>query len=118
MKLCWDVLKGRSKFGAKQERGMLRRRYNFELCRLYKEPDIVKTIKIGRLRWIGHVMRMDVDDPVRKTLLEKPVGQRRRGRPRTRFLDNVEEDLGDTGIRAWRRRAMDRERLEKCSQRG
>jgi hypothetical protein len=26
--------------------------------------------------------------------------------------------LGDTGIRAWRRRAMDRERLEKCSQRG
>jgi hypothetical protein len=38
-----------------------------------------KTIKIGRLRWIEHAMRMDVDDPVWKTLLEKPVGQHRRG---------------------------------------
>jgi hypothetical protein len=54
-------------------------------------------------------MRMDVDDPVRKTLLEKPVGQRSRGRPRTRFPDNVEDDLGNIGIRAWRRTAMDRD---------
>jgi hypothetical protein len=50
-----------------------------------------------------------VDDPVRKSLLEKPVGQRRRGRPRTRFLDNMEEELGIIGIRAWRRTAMDRD---------
>jgi hypothetical protein len=92
-----------------QESGMWRRRYNFELYRLYKEPDIVKTIKTGQLRWIGHVMRMDVDDPVLKTLLEKPVGQNRRGQPRTRFLDNVEEDLGNIDIRAWRRTALDRD---------
>jgi hypothetical protein len=89
----------RSIFGATQESGLWRRRYNFELYRLYKEPGIVKAIKIGLLRWIGHVMRMDVDDPVRMTLLEKPVGQRRRWRPRTRFLDNA-EDLGNIGIRA------------------
>jgi hypothetical protein len=98
----------RSIFGATQESGMWRRKYNFELYRVYKEPDTVKTIKIGRLRWIGHVMLMDVDDPVRKTLLEKPVGQRRRGRHRTRFLDNV-EDLRNIGIRAWRRTATDRD---------
>jgi hypothetical protein len=67
----------RSKFGATQESGIWRRRYNFEMYKLYTEPDIVKTIKIGRLRRIGYVMIMDVDDPVRKTLLEKPVGQRR-----------------------------------------
>jgi hypothetical protein len=95
-------------FGATQESGMWRR-YNFELYRLYKEPHIVKTIKLSLLRWIGYVMKMDVDDPVRKTLLEKPVGQRRRGGPRTRFLGNVEEDLRNIGIRAWRRKAMDRD---------
>jgi hypothetical protein len=81
---CFERKILRSIFGATQESGMWRRRYSFELCRLYKEPDVVKTIKIGRLRWIGHVMRMDVDDPVRKTLLEKPVGQCRKGRPQTR----------------------------------
>jgi hypothetical protein len=83
---CFERKILRSIFGATQESGMWRRRYNFEMYRLYKEPDIVKTIKVGRLRWIGHVMKMDVDDSVRKTLLAKPVGQRRRGRPRTRYL--------------------------------
>jgi hypothetical protein len=83
---CFESKILRSKFGATQESVMWRRRYNFELYRLYKEPDIVKIIKIGRLRWIGHAMRMDVDDSLQKTLLEKPVGQRRRGGPRTRFL--------------------------------
>jgi hypothetical protein len=63
-------------------------------------------------------MRMDVDDPVRKTLLEKPVGQRRRGRPRTRFLDNVEEVLGNISISSWRRTAMDRDAWKKCSEGG
>jgi hypothetical protein len=94
----------RNIFGATQVSGMWRRRYNFELYRLYKEPDIVKTSKFGRLRWIGHA-----DDPVRKTLLEKPVGQRRRGGPRTWFIDNVEDDLGNIGIRAWTRTTMDRD---------
>jgi hypothetical protein len=40
----------RSIFGVTQESGMWRRRYNFALYRLYKEPHIVKTTKIGRLR--------------------------------------------------------------------
>jgi hypothetical protein len=88
---------------------MWRRRYNFELYRLHKEPDTVKTIKIGRIKWIGHVMRMEFHDPVWKTLLEKPAGQHRRGRPRIRFVDNVEVDLGNNGIRVWRRTAMDRD---------
>jgi hypothetical protein len=35
------------------------RRYNFELYKLYDEPDLVKYIKINRLKWAGHDMRMD-----------------------------------------------------------
>jgi hypothetical protein len=37
----------RSIFGATQETGMWRRRYNFELYRLHKDPDAVKTIKLA-----------------------------------------------------------------------
>jgi hypothetical protein len=34
-------------------------RYNHELYKLFNEPHIVKYIKINRLVWAGHVIRMD-----------------------------------------------------------
>jgi hypothetical protein len=39
---CFERKILRSIFGAMQEGGMWRRRYNYELYRLYKEPDIVQ----------------------------------------------------------------------------
>jgi hypothetical protein len=102
---CFErkILVLRSIFGATQEGGMWRRRYNFERYRLYKELDIVKTIKIGRLRWIGHFMRIDVDDPSGRHCLKNLLDSVGEG-----DLD-VEEDLGIIGIRVWRRTAMDRD---------
>jgi hypothetical protein len=41
-------------FGAVQENGVWRKRYNRELCELFNEPDIVKCIKINI--WAGQVM--------------------------------------------------------------
>jgi hypothetical protein len=41
-----------------RDKGQWRRRYNFEFYKLYDEPDLVKYIKINRLKWMGHVMRM------------------------------------------------------------
>lgn len=46
--------------------------------------------------------------PSEKTMFSRPEGARRRGRPKTRLLDKAEEDLQKIGIRAWRRRALDR----------
>jgi hypothetical protein len=46
----------RSIFGAVQDKGQWRRRYNSELYKLYDEPDLVKYIQINRLKWAGHVM--------------------------------------------------------------
>ena len=40
------------------EEAVWRSRYNEELYRLYDEADLVTAIKITRLRWAGHVMRM------------------------------------------------------------
>jgi hypothetical protein len=34
-------------------------RWNNELYSLYKEPDIVEDIKIRRLEWAGHIIRME-----------------------------------------------------------
>ena len=35
-------------------------------CELYKEPDLVKYIKINRLRWAGHVQRMEENRVVKR----------------------------------------------------
>ena len=39
----------------------------------------------------------------------KSSGRRRPGRPRRRWLDDVEDDLRVLGVKAWRRRALDRD---------
>ena len=41
-------------------------RYSNELYALYVELDIVKMIKIGRLRWLGQLFRLQELDPCRK----------------------------------------------------
>jgi hypothetical protein len=54
---CYKIL--RCIFGALQENGVWRKRYNHELYELFSDPDVVKYIKINILDWAGHVIRMD-----------------------------------------------------------
>ena len=47
-------------FGPKSdENGEWRSRHNEELHSLYRSPNIVRVIKSRRLRWAGHVARME-----------------------------------------------------------
>jgi hypothetical protein len=67
------------------------------------------TIKKGRIRWAGHVQRMPETRSVKKVFLGKPDERRRRGRPRKRWLDDLEEDLRKLGVKGLRRKVEDRE---------
>lgn len=82
----------RSIFGALYENGSWRRRYNHELDQLLGGPDIVRTIKVNRLRWLGHVHRMDGSRIPKRLFEGNPAGSRRAGRPRGRWRDQA---LGD-----------------------
>lgn len=95
-------------FGPVREGGEFRRRLNDELYQIYKQNDIVRQLKIQRLRWAGHVQRMDISSPARKALTEEPYGQPGRGRPALRWNEQVEKDAWSIlKVRDWRSRAKD-----------
>lgn len=98
----------RSIFGAVYEPTGWRRRMNHELDTLFGQPNIVRTIKIGRMRWLGHVHRMDEHRIPRKLFEGAPDGTRRQGRPRNRWKDGVLADLQTLHVRDWRTLAGNR----------
>jgi hypothetical protein len=65
----------------------------------YKAPDIVNVIKIRRLEWLGHVVRMNETRYVKKIFEGKLEGRRCRGRPRLRWINDVEGDLTKLGVK-------------------
>jgi hypothetical protein len=47
-------------FGPKREEdGSWRKFHNYELHSLYSSPNIVRVIKSRKMRWAGHVARME-----------------------------------------------------------
>ncbi|XP_054086050.1 putative uncharacterized transposon-derived protein F52C9.6 isoform X2 [Zeugodacus cucurbitae] len=89
--------------------GEYRRRWNDELYDLYDDIDIVQRIKRQRLRWLGHVVRMEENTPALKVFDAVPAGgSRGRGRPPLRWKDQVQSDLASLGVSSWRQKAKRR----------
>jgi hypothetical protein len=72
-----------------------------------------KKAKISRMKWTGHVLRMNDEEPTKKLMLGKPDGTRRRGRPKLRCIDGLDKDL-HISIRNWKNIALDRSRWWRC----
>ena len=62
---------------------------------MYRSPNIVRVIKFRRLRWTGHVHRMEGGRSAFKILTGKPLGRSRR-----RWDYNIRMDLQEIGINA------------------
>ena len=65
--------------------GDWRKLQNVELNDLYSSPDIVRSIKLRRMRWAGHVAGFGNRRGVYRVLVGKPEGKRPLGRPRRRW---------------------------------
>jgi hypothetical protein len=61
------------------ENGHWRIKINSESETKYKSQDIVSVIKVRRLEWLGHIIRMN--ENVKRIFEEKLGGRRGRGRP-------------------------------------
>ena len=58
----------------------------------FKKPTVTETIRLNRLRWFGHVQRME-ENRIPKRVLYMNLGPTRlRGRPRNRRQGEVRED--------------------------
>ena len=73
-----------------------------------QEPNIVTTIEIRRLQWVGHVVRMSDGRTVKTVFLGRPDGSRKTGRPKLRWFDCIENDLKLMHVKRWRKKAEDR----------
>ena len=64
-----------------------------ELRRRCRLPKIEKLLRVRRLRWFGHVARMDKDRLPRKMLTAFIGTKRPKGRPRKNWRQTITEDL-------------------------
>ena len=109
MFMTWEGKILRKIYGPTKENRQWRIKTNEELMTKYKAPDIVNVIKIRRLEWLGHVVRMDETRSVKKIFEGKLEGRRGRGRPKRRWINDVEDDLRKLGVKRWRTKALERE---------
>jgi hypothetical protein len=82
-------------FGPKRDEvtGEWRKLHDEELNDRYSLPNIVRVVKSRRMRWAGHVARMEDERVVHRVLVGKPEGKRPLGRPRCRWEYNIKMDL-------------------------
>jgi GTP1/Obg family GTP-binding protein len=74
-----------------------------------KGENIVRFIKSQRIRWLGHVERMEHNAMAKRMIKGRLYSKRRKGRPRMRWLDDVESDLKKLEVKGWKEKLRDRE---------
>jgi hypothetical protein len=88
---------------------------NHELNNLIKNTDIVRYVKSKRMAWLGHMMWMEGERIPKRVLGWKPMGRRNRGRPRKRWIEDIEKDTQIMGIRGWRKLCKERAEWKKIT---
>jgi hypothetical protein len=73
-------------------------------------------VKARRISWIGHVERMEDNRMPKRVMREKIYTRIKRGRPKIRWLDDVQEDLREMGTEEWRRKVEDRDQWRRIAQ--
>jgi hypothetical protein len=78
--------------------------------------DIFKYVKPQRIRWIGHIVRMDKERTVKRVRRWRRNAVRWTGRLRLRWEGDVGDGLGRMRIHNWIKMAMDREAWKRVAE--
>jgi hypothetical protein len=85
-------------YGPKRKEDRLWRKLHDEFHSLYSSPNIVRVIKLRRMRWAGHVACVEEGRGDYRVLVGRPKGKRPLGRPRCRGENNIKMHLKKTGV--------------------
>jgi hypothetical protein len=84
---------------------------------IVKKPTITEAIRLNRLRWFGHVQRME-ENRIPKRVLYMNLGTTRlRGRTRNKWQDEVREDGRIVGGKGWEEKVHNVEERNKLLER-
>jgi hypothetical protein len=85
----------------KEKDGTWRIKTNEGLDHLIKHNNIINQIRAQRLSWSGHVQRMSDNRMVKKIYKWKTIITRLKGRPKSRWDDDVKRDICKMKIKNW-----------------
>jgi hypothetical protein len=92
----------------KQDNGNCRIKTNKELDELIKHWNIINYVKAQRLSWFGHINRMSEASIVKKIYKWKPFTRGPVGRSKSRWEDDVRNDLKNMKLVKWTEQVQDR----------
>jgi len=72
-------------YGPTKEGGQWHPRWNSELYRLYNKPNIMEDIKIRRLGWAGHIIRMEGERIPKKGFKPKLLNHKTSGKTKNQM---------------------------------
>ncbi|KAK9702795.1 hypothetical protein QE152_g29721 [Popillia japonica] len=77
----------------KKNRGTVDKKIERRNNENFGELGIIGMIRAQRLRWLGHIQRPLPERATRRVMGQSLIGARRRGRPRKKWRQAVEDDL-------------------------
>jgi hypothetical protein len=76
-----------------RQTGSWRKLHTEEIHNLYSSPSIIRMTKSRRMRWAGHIARMEEKRHAYRILVGNPEGKRPLGRPKRRWVYNIKMNL-------------------------
>ena len=92
---------------------MLERRQSEDIRRMCGICNIKEKAREARLRYFGHVIRKEEDEPVKKAMMAEVRGRRSVGRQRIRWRDVIRSDINKLGVQE--EDAIDRKKWRKIT---
>jgi hypothetical protein len=100
-------------FRPTNDNGEWKLKYSDELYTLYKDSHVITYININRLRWAGHVIRLEEQNLARQVFAAEIEGRRQKGRPKLKWEDGLTGDAKKLGERHWRSIARNMDEWQK-----